>query len=99
MHTQEYRYKEDPETSGSILVQQALNEDQDTFEALVSRYKQSLFGLINRSVGTYHETEDILQQGILHLSLSLSASKLIRRKTHAEYTEARSLSSNDVLAN
>jgi hypothetical protein len=34
MHTQEYRYKEDPETSGSILVQKALNRDQDAFEAL-----------------------------------------------------------------
>ena len=44
MHTQEYRYKEDPETSDSILVQQALNRDQDAFEALVRRYQQSLFG-------------------------------------------------------
>jgi hypothetical protein len=95
MHTQEYRYKEDPETSGSILVQQVLN----AFEALMSRSKQSLSGPIHYSVGEYHKAEDILQQRMFQLSLSLNASKLRRRRIHAKYTDARFLSYNDVLAN
>jgi len=72
MQTQEYRYKEDPETSDSILVQQALSGDQDAFEALVSRYKQSLFGLIHHYVSEYHAAEDILQQVWLQLYISLA---------------------------
>jgi RNA polymerase sigma factor (sigma-70 family) len=73
MQTQEYRYREDPETADSLLVQQALSGDQEAFEALVSRYKKSLFGLINHYVGEYHEAEDILQQVWLQLYLSLAS--------------------------
>jgi RNA polymerase sigma factor (sigma-70 family) len=68
----EQRKSEDPETSDSMLVQQALNGDQEAFEVLVSRYKKSLFGLIYHYVGEYHETEDVLQQVWLQLYLSLA---------------------------
>ena len=72
MQTQEDRYREDPETADSVLVQQALDGDQEAFEVLLSRYKQSLFGLIHHYVGEYHEAEDILQQVWLQLYLSLA---------------------------
>ena len=72
MQTPEDRYKEDPDAADSVLVQQALSGDQYAFEVLVSRYKQSLFGLINHYVGEYHEAEDILQQVWLQLYLSLA---------------------------
>ena len=72
MQTQEDRYSENPETADSVLVQQALSGDQEAFEALVSRYKKSLFGLIHHYVGEYHEAEDILQQVWLQLYLSLA---------------------------
>jgi RNA polymerase sigma factor (sigma-70 family) len=72
MQTQVHRSREDPETADSVLVQQALSGDQDAFEALVSRYKQSLFVLIYHYVGEYHEAEDILQQVWLQLYLSLA---------------------------
>ncbi len=55
METQEYRDKADPETVDSVLVQQALKGDQGAFEALVSRYKKPLLGLIHHYVGEYHE--------------------------------------------
>ena len=57
----------------SDLVQQALKGDQGAFEALVSRYKKPLFGLIYHYVGEYHEAEDILQQVWLQLYLSLAS--------------------------
>jgi RNA polymerase sigma-70 factor, ECF subfamily len=66
------RNREDPETSDSFLVQQALSGNQEAFEALVSRYKKSLFGLIYHYVREYHEAEDILQQVWLQLYLSLA---------------------------
>jgi hypothetical protein len=69
MQTQEYRYIENPETSDSFLVRQALSRDQEAFEALVSRYKQSLFELINHYVGEYREAENIIQQVLLQLYL------------------------------
>ena len=72
MQTQGLRNREDPETSDSFLVQQAHNGDQEAFEVLVSRYKQSLFGLIYHYIGEYHETEDVLQQVWLQLYLSLA---------------------------
>ena len=61
----------DPETADSVLVQQALSGDQEAFEALMSRYKKSLAGLIYHYIGEYHEVEDILQQVWLQLYLSL----------------------------
>ena len=72
MQTQEDRCREDPETTDSVLVQRALSGDQEAFEALVSCYKQSLFGLIYHYVGEYHEAEDVLQQVWLQLYLSLA---------------------------
>ncbi len=72
MQTQRQRQRGDPETSDGVLVQQALNGDQEAFEALVSRYQQSLFGLIYHYVGEYHEAEDVLQQVWLQLYLSLA---------------------------
>jgi RNA polymerase sigma-70 factor, ECF subfamily len=72
VQTQRQRNREDPETSDGVLVQQAFNGDQEAFEALVSRYQHSLFGLIYHYVGEYHEAEDVLQQVWLQLYLSLA---------------------------
>ena len=72
MHTQRDKYRENTETTDNLLVQQALSGDQEAFEALVSRYKQSLFVLIYHYVGEYQEVEDILQQVWLQLYLSLA---------------------------
>ncbi len=72
MQIQGLRHREDPEKSDSVLVQQALRGDQEAFEVLVSRYQQSLFGLIYHYVGEYHEAEDILQQVWLQLYISLA---------------------------
>jgi RNA polymerase sigma factor (sigma-70 family) len=72
VQTQGQRHREDPETSDGVLVQQALNGDQEAFEVLVSRYQQSLFGLIYHYIGEYREAEDVLQQVWLQLYLSLA---------------------------
>ncbi|HYB00026.1 MAG TPA: sigma-70 family RNA polymerase sigma factor [Ktedonobacteraceae bacterium] len=69
--TQEYGDIQEPGTSDNVLVHQALAGNQKAFEALVSRYQHSLFGLIYRYVGEYHEAQDILQQVWLQLFLSL----------------------------
>jgi RNA polymerase sigma factor (sigma-70 family) len=66
------RHTLDPETSDSVLVHQALTGDQEAFEALISRYKKTLFGLIYHYVGEYHEAHDVLQQVWLQLYLSLA---------------------------
>jgi RNA polymerase sigma-70 factor (ECF subfamily) len=64
----------DPETVDSVLVSRGLNGDQDAFEALVNRYKQSLFGLLYLPLcWGYQETEDILQQAWLQLYRSLAS--------------------------
>src|SRR5437773_7876079 len=92
MQTQEDRCREDPETADSVLVQQALSGDQEAFEALVSRYKKSLFGLIYHYVREYHEAEDILQQVWLQLYLSLAT---LRAQVHIKpwlFTVARNRS-------
>jgi RNA polymerase sigma-70 factor, ECF subfamily len=72
LQIQEDRYREKPEVADKVLIQQALSGDQEAFEALVNRYKQSLFVLIYHYVGEYHEVEDILQQVWLQLYLSLA---------------------------
>ena len=72
MQIQGLRNREDPKTSDSFLVHQALTGDQEAFEALVSRYKKPLFMLIYHYVGDYHEAEDVLQQVWLQLYLSLA---------------------------
>jgi RNA polymerase sigma-70 factor (ECF subfamily) len=71
METQEYGEMQEPETSDNVLVHQALAGDQAAFEALVSRYQRSLFRLIYRYVGEYHEAHDVLQYVWLQLYLSL----------------------------
>jgi RNA polymerase sigma-70 factor (ECF subfamily) len=71
MKTQLYRKTPDPETSDNILLHQALAGDQKAFEVLISRYQLSLFGLIYRYLGEYHEAQDVLQQVWLQLYLSL----------------------------
>ena len=84
--------KEKPETPDSVLVQQALKGDQEAFEALVSRYKQSLFGLIYHYVGEYHEAHDVMQQVWLQLYLSLAT---LRQNLHIKpwlFTVARNRS-------
>ena len=73
MQIQDDRYSGDSEVADSLLVQQALSGDQEAFEALVSRYKKPLVGLILHYVGEYHEVEDILQQVWLQLYLSLAS--------------------------
>jgi RNA polymerase sigma-70 factor, ECF subfamily len=65
--------KEKTETTDSFLVRQALDGDQEAFEALVNRYQHALFGLIYHYVGEYHEAHDVLQQVWLQLYLSLAA--------------------------
>jgi len=72
VQTQRQRNREDPEASDGVLVSRAFNGDQEAFEVLVSRYQQSLFGLIYHYVGEYHEAEDVLQQVWLQLYLSLA---------------------------
>ncbi len=71
MQVQEHRKKVDPETSDGALIQQALAGDQEAFEALVYRYKPSLFQLIYHYVGECDEAYDVLQQVWLQLYLSL----------------------------
>jgi RNA polymerase sigma-70 factor, ECF subfamily len=61
----------DPKTSDNTLLHEALAGNQKAFEALVNRYQHSLFGLIYRYVGEYHEAQDVLQQVWLQLYLSL----------------------------
>ena len=69
--TQGYGDTQEPGTSDMVLVDQARSGNQQAFEALVSRYQGSLFGLIYHYVGEYHEAQDILQQVWLQLYLSL----------------------------
>ena len=71
METQRCRNTRDPETSDNVLFQQALAGDQEAFEALISRYRHSLFRLIYRYIGEYDEAHDVLQQVWLQLYLSL----------------------------
>ena len=71
METQGYRNTRDSDTLDNVLFQQALAGDQEAFEALISRYQHSLFRLIYRYVGEYHEAHDVLQQVWLQLYLSL----------------------------
>ena len=58
-------------TSDGVLIQRALAGDQEAFEALIYRYKASLFQRIYRYVGEYDEAYDVLQQVWLKLYLSL----------------------------
>ncbi|HEY6285199.1 MAG TPA: sigma-70 family RNA polymerase sigma factor [Ktedonobacteraceae bacterium] len=72
MQTQTHHTAQDLGTSDNVLVHQALKGNQEAFEALMSRYEQSLFVLIYRYLGEYHETHDVLQLVWLQLYLSLA---------------------------
>ncbi len=92
METQGPRNTQNPETSDEVLVRQALTGNQEAFEALVSRYKKALFGLIYHYVRDYHEAYDVLQQVWLQLYLSLAT---LRPKKHIKpwlFTVARNCS-------
>ena len=92
MQTQGQRNTLYPETSDGVLVQIALTGDQEAFEALVSRYKKSLFALIYHYVGEYHEAHDVMQQVWLQLYLSLAT---LRQNLHIKpwlFTVARNRS-------
>jgi RNA polymerase sigma factor (sigma-70 family) len=92
VETQRYRSTEEPTPSDSVLVRQALAGDQEAFEALVSRYQHSLFGLIYHYVGEYHEAQDMLQQVWLQLYLSLA---MLHQHVHIKpwlFTAARNRS-------
>lgn len=54
-----------------ILVQQALRGDQEAFAMLVDRYHTPLFRLISHLLGDDWLAEDVLQQVLLQLYLSL----------------------------
>jgi RNA polymerase sigma factor (sigma-70 family) len=92
VQTQRQRKMEDPEASDGVLVSRAFNGDQEAFEALVSRYQQSLFGLIYHYVGEYHEAEDVLQQVWLQLYLSLATLRLNAQIKPWLFTVARNRS-------
>lgn len=84
--------KEKTETTDSFLVRQALDGDQEAFEALVKRYQHALFGLIYHYVGEYHEAHDVLQQVWLQLYLSFAT---LRQNEHIKpwlFTVARNRS-------
>jgi RNA polymerase sigma factor (sigma-70 family) len=92
MQTQETWTQEKPEPPDSVLVQQALAGHQEAFEALVSRYEQTLWGLIYSYVGEYHEAQNVLQQVWLQLYLSLAT---LRQNGHIKpwlFTVARNRS-------
>jgi RNA polymerase sigma factor (sigma-70 family) len=92
MQTQETWTQEKPEPPDSVLVQQALAGHQEGFEALVSRYEPSLWGLIYFYVGEYHEAHNVLQQVWLQLYLSLAT---LRQNGHIKpwlFTVARNRS-------
>jgi RNA polymerase sigma-70 factor, ECF subfamily len=92
MQTQETWTKEKPEAPDSVLVQQAMAGHQEAFEALVSRYEQSLLGLIYSYVVQYLEAQNVLQQVWLQLYLSLAT---LRQNGHIKpwlFTVARNRS-------
>jgi RNA polymerase sigma factor (sigma-70 family) len=89
MQSHEYRCGEHPETADNVLVSRALSGDQEAFEALVSRYKKPLLGLIYHYVGEYNEAEDVLQQVWLQLYLSLATLRVYVRIKPWLFTVAR----------
>lgn len=48
--------------SDEMLATQALNGELSAFEELVNRYKNSVFSIIYRMLGQYHEAEDVSQE-------------------------------------
>src|SRR5947209_18897415 len=59
------------EFSDGILAQKSLVNDQRAFEALVQRYRPTLFNFICHILGDYDQSCDILQQVFLQLYISL----------------------------
>ncbi len=60
-----------PEITDGILAQQTLDGDQQAFELLVKRYSGSLYNFICRFLEDYDAANDILQQVMLQLYISL----------------------------
>jgi RNA polymerase sigma factor (sigma-70 family) len=83
---------QNPETSDDVLVRLALTGNQEAFEALVSRYKKALFGLIYHYVRDYHEAYDVLQQVWLQLYLSLATLRPKKQIKPWLFTVARNCS-------
>lgn len=61
-----------PQTSDAALIRHALADEQEAFELLVRRYQPALHSLISSYVREYHDANDILQQVLLQLYLSLA---------------------------
>ena len=59
------------EFSDGVLAQKSLVNDQRAFEALVQRYRPTLFNFICHILGDYDQSCDILQQVFLQLYISL----------------------------
>ena len=59
------------EFSDGALAQKSLVNDQRAFEALVQRYRPTLFNFICHILGDYDQSCDILQQVFLQLYISL----------------------------
>ena len=57
--------------SDSVLIEKALLGDQAAFEALVHRYRVSLFAFVRRRMLNNGQAEDIVQSVLLQLYLSL----------------------------
>ncbi len=92
MEIQGHKNTQNPETSDDVLVRQALTGNQEAFEALVSRYKKALFGLIYHYVRDYHEAYDVLQQVWLQLYLSLATLRPKKQIQPWLFTVARNCS-------
>lgn len=45
-----------------MLAVQTLNGEMTAFEELLNRYKKSVFSIVYRMIGNYHEAEDISQE-------------------------------------
>lgn len=61
-----------PQVSDAALVRYALAGEQEAFELLVWRYRPALHSLISSYVRGCYDTDDILQQVLLQLYLSLA---------------------------
>ena len=98
METQGQRHTQDPETSDSVLVQQALAGNQEAFEALVSRYNKALFVLIYHYVGEYHEAHDLHIKPWLFTVARNRSLDILRRKRLLSFSEVETGNEEDEAA-